>query len=547
MPLTDSGAISLDDMHQEAGGSANSNCSINDSDIRDLIGKADEAQSAFNEFYGASAVSNWIFTSTVDSVTSKRPSKASTSPTWMAASRTGDGVYLVTSKYRYDGNVSSDGGDDGEINITKINADGSVAWVKRIDGVDEQIYTPTIICTTTSSADDVFLWFRTVDAGGLSGSTNKRRVLKINGSGVEQAERKYATPSSHSEYAAYKPATNKVHDDGTYIWIAGESYGGRLFISGVGPASAGLQGGFWTKIQKSDGAYQDEFISADPSGSSYGRGPVFVDGSGNVSMTGTDPDSGTGRHIFSKYNSSKAKVFEKYYGYDMGSGGSHKPDTLTYYGGCITGGQHVMACSMVTASESGIATDYHMSLQKLDPSDGSVTWWIRAVASESDGFQLMDVQVDSSGNLYAVGWGKVGSDSKQSLWCGKFNSSGTKQWNFALGLADDSIAFIPGPLDIDNSDNVYFTGYYNTYVDGSNYTKAVVMKVAGGALPTAGTTGIWKITDTDFAFASVPGGFYAYNASDTQYIGTPSQISDASASDVSLDNETGQSVTLVSV
>ena len=184
----------------------------------------------------------------------------------------------------------------------------------------------------------------------------------------------------------------------------------------------------------------------------------------------------------------------------MGGGGSHKPDTLTYYGGCITGGQHVMACSMVTASESGIATDYHMSLQKLDPSDGSATWWIRAVASESDGFQLMDVQVDSSGNLYAVGWGKVGSDNKQSLWCGKFNSSGTKQWNFALGLADDSIAFIPGPLDIDNSDNVYFTGYYNTYVDGSNYTKAVVMKVAGGALPTAGTTGIWKITDTDFAF-----------------------------------------------
>ena len=34
MALQSSGAISLDDMHQEVGGSANSNCSINDADIR---------------------------------------------------------------------------------------------------------------------------------------------------------------------------------------------------------------------------------------------------------------------------------------------------------------------------------------------------------------------------------------------------------------------------------------------------------------------------------------------------------------------------------
>ena len=58
MAVASSGAIDLDEFHQEAGGSANSNCTINDADIRGLIGKSDGATMAFNEWYGA--------TSTVD-------------------------------------------------------------------------------------------------------------------------------------------------------------------------------------------------------------------------------------------------------------------------------------------------------------------------------------------------------------------------------------------------------------------------------------------------------------------------------------------------
>ena len=56
MPLPSSGAISLNDMHIEVGGSSGTQVSINDSDIRGLIGKSSGAQMAFNEWYGASAV-----------------------------------------------------------------------------------------------------------------------------------------------------------------------------------------------------------------------------------------------------------------------------------------------------------------------------------------------------------------------------------------------------------------------------------------------------------------------------------------------------------
>ena len=55
MALQSSGAISLNDIHIEAGGSSGTQCSINDSDIRALISKSSGATMSFSEWYGASA------------------------------------------------------------------------------------------------------------------------------------------------------------------------------------------------------------------------------------------------------------------------------------------------------------------------------------------------------------------------------------------------------------------------------------------------------------------------------------------------------------
>lgn len=55
MALPTSGQITLNQMHTEVGGASGSYVTINDSDIRGLIGKASGAQSSFSEFYGASA------------------------------------------------------------------------------------------------------------------------------------------------------------------------------------------------------------------------------------------------------------------------------------------------------------------------------------------------------------------------------------------------------------------------------------------------------------------------------------------------------------
>lgn len=55
MPLQTSGAISLNQIHVEAGGSSGTTASLNDSDIRALIGKGSGASMSFSEWYGASA------------------------------------------------------------------------------------------------------------------------------------------------------------------------------------------------------------------------------------------------------------------------------------------------------------------------------------------------------------------------------------------------------------------------------------------------------------------------------------------------------------
>lgn len=57
MALQTSGQISLNDIHVEAGGSSGSSCSINDSDIRGLIGKSSGSAMDFADWYGASGSS----------------------------------------------------------------------------------------------------------------------------------------------------------------------------------------------------------------------------------------------------------------------------------------------------------------------------------------------------------------------------------------------------------------------------------------------------------------------------------------------------------
>ena len=54
MALQTSGAISLNDIHVEVGGTSGTNCSLNDADFRSLIGVSDQANQSLLLYYGQS-------------------------------------------------------------------------------------------------------------------------------------------------------------------------------------------------------------------------------------------------------------------------------------------------------------------------------------------------------------------------------------------------------------------------------------------------------------------------------------------------------------
>lgn len=78
MALQTSGAISLNDIHVEAGGSSGSSATINDSDIRGLIGKSSGVQMSFSEWYGAANEITLTSAATINGQSNRKQITAST-------------------------------------------------------------------------------------------------------------------------------------------------------------------------------------------------------------------------------------------------------------------------------------------------------------------------------------------------------------------------------------------------------------------------------------------------------------------------------------
>jgi hypothetical protein len=108
MALQTSGAISLNQIHVEAGGSSGSIVSINDSDVRSLIGKSSGATSSFSQFYGASSS---LDTQTV------------TVGAWAIAN-----IYFSTAYYGYRQSPSNGAISDGTLNVASNRTIAGFSW-----------------------------------------------------------------------------------------------------------------------------------------------------------------------------------------------------------------------------------------------------------------------------------------------------------------------------------------------------------------------------------------------------------------------------------
>lgn len=167
MALQTSGAISLNEIHIEAANPyhSGSNCTINDADIRGLIGKASGATMSFSEWYGAS---NTLWTPTMNVGT-----KASKNNTQYGYN---SGVMGSMSDYTVDflSNATLDRltwNDSSGVTIFKVYGTFSNAgWTSWTTSATSQTFNRSSASYSTNQGLTSWIWNTTTNPYGSSGS-----------------------------------------------------------------------------------------------------------------------------------------------------------------------------------------------------------------------------------------------------------------------------------------------------------------------------------------------------------------------------------------
>lgn len=166
---------------------------------------------------------------------------------------------------------------------------------------------------------------------------------------------------------------------------------------------------------------------------------VAVDSSGNVYVVGTTNLLGPDSMMIAKYNSSGVHQWDKTFG-----------DTSTDnkgYGICVDSSDNILVCGSSNKGTSGTGA----ILLKIN-SSGAEQW-----QKTLDGTQtqlVYDVSVDSSDNIYIGGYTTISGYPYSLL--AKYNSSGTLQWNKKIGGSTTSD--YGRSVTVDSSDNIYVGG-----------------------------------------------------------------------------------------
>ena len=145
MPLPSSGAISLNQIHVEAGGSSGSLASLNDSDIRDMIGKSSGAQNSFNEYYGVSASTPSV------SYRGRATTTGNGFPAGWISLSSGTKVVVVCLQLAGSGNTYVNLGSTGMTLAAKVDT------ATPVSGIWGAAYTSAVYYTTSSSSGSVYI------------------------------------------------------------------------------------------------------------------------------------------------------------------------------------------------------------------------------------------------------------------------------------------------------------------------------------------------------------------------------------------------------
>ena len=190
-------------------------------------------------------------------------------------------------------------------------------------------------------------------------------------------------------------------------------------------------------------------------GDSYAQGgnEVSVDGSGNVYVIGYTAignwPSYQMRFLVAKYNTDGDLQWQK-----------------VLYGSSDEGGKAIALDSSgniyITGYSKSTGAGEDMIVAKYN-SSGSVEWQRKLSGSSNE--QSEGITVDSSGNVYIVGYSNSGGPGGYSISIAKYNTSGTIQWQRHLGGSSGSDQ--GRGIVVDNSGNFYICGNSSSAGAGS--------------------------------------------------------------------------------
>ena len=198
---------------------------------------------------------------------------------------------------------------------------------------------------------------------------------------------------------------------------------------------------------------------------------LSIDSSGNIFIVGTTlgtlGDSNYGRDdiYLIKFNNSGNVVWTK----QIGSDSIDFSDSIV-----IDNNNDIYLTGFTWGNLDGNTNGGSEDVFITKYSNSGVRQWTKLLDSEytgtADWERAFDIAVDGSNNIYITGFtdgdfgNKTSRDGLRDLFVAKYNSNGEKKW--VKQIIGSSNITIGRGITVDNSNNIYITGYTNGSLDG---------------------------------------------------------------------------------
>jgi len=183
-----------------------------------------------------------------------------------------------------------------------------------------------------------------------------------------------------------------------------------------------------------------------------------------------DADS-IGQTLVIKFNLDTGEQ-EWTYNFESENDVAQKPRSIVADGNGYLYVTGTVAGSMLSSDGDALETTGTLDtwIAKLS-TDQELNWMAQFGSDESESYG-MDLAVDGSGNIYAVGYTAVealidGDEDQEDIWIAKYSSDGELQWSESLSSGDDKQERALG-IAVDDSGSVYATGYTHGDLKGGD-------------------------------------------------------------------------------